>query len=884
MLAHTARLSVLAAVVGLACGVWTTSAGAWQPAVPAPQDDSTPMYGRITPEGYTARLLARIATLDLRFVTQVGPRDYQIAATLFGLAQDITPDDADIVRRRYEAALSGGDTDLVMQLTRRLARLDPADEVSLLRLISGKLGALQTAEERMALYERLLGPEGKELPVGILSRLALDEALLKREQGDIDGFADRLALAVKLDSTHKEAAALAATYYSDQVGDAAGRMQLLVNLLYADPLDPNVHESLSKLLARAGAWQQAKRFHDNGVTLVKGPQGTMTDPLYIESEFLLWRTQGPQLVVDDLNLALESVRKQTVQQIANEYSKAAQEANARGQSPPPAPQVDLSKVTLPLTYERLRLLAAQCAGDAATLEQAAANIELVQLQAVDAAKKSAPDEAAATRASAMAMLDLQTTRLWAGIQTEKVQKFAAEYPLPAATAQDEVIAQVAVGAFLKIRTGDPQGAIAMLSQFPDEIFLKDVGLALAYEQTGEPAKAIEHLKRLAAQPFSIPGAWAISRLDRLNVPQVEVFPEAAHLSALAAGVSKGLDRMITDPRAFMSLSVEPITTTPGPIGQIGYTVTIKNISPIPLSVGGDRVINTRLLFAPKMEADLDKVISSAVPEVCEVDRRLRLAPGEEMTAVVHPEYGWAGYSLEAAVSRSTKIRWRILQGFRMAQQGMYESGQNCLTAETPVVIRPALPETRLPVASLCAKLHDDAEAALPVTIAAIRSLLTGPQNRDGTPLLTSDEVSQIAQAATERYARLTPLGRKMLLVGLPPSRMIPGSRPGDPPPLKPFDDSCRSEQDPGVMAIFLATRVSDDQDPTLSAAAQSADAKLGTLARLLAARLASGANTYARLPAQQQRPADTGAQPPGQGNQGDQGGQKPPDAAPGSSR
>src|SRR4029078_2494436 len=101
----------------------------------------------------------------------------------------------------------------------------------------------------------------------------------------------------------------AATYYTDQIDDPAGQFQLLVNLLYADPLDPNVHESLAKLLNRAGAWDAAKRFHDNGVALMSGPQGQLTDQMYMERQFLIWRTPGPQPVVDGLNVALEAARK-----------------------------------------------------------------------------------------------------------------------------------------------------------------------------------------------------------------------------------------------------------------------------------------------------------------------------------------------------------------------------------------------------------------------------------------------------------------------------------------------------------------------------------------------------------------------------------------------
>jgi hypothetical protein len=860
---RTVRLAAaLAAAAGLClCGPGAALA---QPVEPT-RETSTPLYGKITPEEYTARALARIATLDLRFVTDVGPRDYTIAAALFGLAEELVPDDEGIVRRRYEAAMAAGDGELAMELTRKLALLDPGDQMAVLRVISGKIGQLQTIEARMDLYNRLLGPAGQELPEPIRAQLALDQALLLREQGDVDGFAERLALTISLDPTNKDAAFLAAQYYTDLVGDATGQIQLLVNLLYADPLDPNIHESLARLLASQGAWEQAKRFHDNGLTLLSRTQ-ELSDQLYLEKQLLVWRTQGPQVVVDSLNALLEVVRMNARRKLASDYAQAVQEANARGQQPPAQPQIDLSKVTMPLPYERLRLQAALAAGDPATLEQAAANIELLMVQVAEQARRNAPDEATGARSAAMAMLDLQTMRLWADIQGEKSREFAATYTLPRAELPQEVMAQTVAGAFQSLRNGDARSAITALLPVPDEVFLKHVGLAIAHEQAGELEAAVERLKRLAAEPLSIPGAWAATRLERLRVSESEVYPRATQVAALVAGISKGLDRMISDPRAYMSLVVEPVSANPGPLGQLGYKVTVKNTSPIPLSVGGDRVINTRLLFSPKMEADLDKVTTSAVPEVIEVDRRLRLEPGESFSAVVYPEYGWAGYSLEAAVSRTTKVRWRILQGFTMAQGGMYEAGPTSLTTETPVVIRRPLPETTLPVAALCDKLRVDAEASLPYTIAAMRSLLTGPQRPDRTMLLSEAEVSMIAQAAAERYPTLSVTGRKMLLVGLPSGTMPMMGL------LRAFDNSCRNEADPGVMSIFLATRVNDHNDPTLTAAGLSADPRLGPLARLLAERLATGTNTFARLPVTQ----PTGATPQaGQGGNPQGGGQPP---------
>src|SRR5690606_24171174 len=147
--------------------------------------------------------LARTALLDLRMQEEPDSEDYQIAALLFGEARRWSPDDEILLRKQIEASWSAGEEGAALDLTRDLLKLDLRDgklddEVSMLRVLSADISRIQTVEERLDQYHALL--RRTALPATIRSRLALDAALLLREQGDVEGFASMLARSTALDS------------------------------------------------------------------------------------------------------------------------------------------------------------------------------------------------------------------------------------------------------------------------------------------------------------------------------------------------------------------------------------------------------------------------------------------------------------------------------------------------------------------------------------------------------------------------------------------------------------------------------------------------------------------------------------------------------------
>lgn len=188
----------LAALFAIACAAVWPGLGSAQ--VASDQD--------LTKE-LVAREIVRTALIDLRSQQMPGPGDYAVASAMLEIARSLTPDDTNLLRRLIESERAAGNETRVMQHTRELVRLDPSDTVAQLRLLSWNASQKQTVEERLAVYERYLGPEGQKAisDPAVRSRLALDAALLQRELGNEKDFVRLLSLATSLDSSNKEAAA-----------------------------------------------------------------------------------------------------------------------------------------------------------------------------------------------------------------------------------------------------------------------------------------------------------------------------------------------------------------------------------------------------------------------------------------------------------------------------------------------------------------------------------------------------------------------------------------------------------------------------------------------------------------------------------------------------
>lgn len=806
------------------------------------QNPSPPITSSL--KEFTARSISRIALWDLRATTEPEPRDYRITSILLGFAQELTPGDEDLIRRRLEAAWAAGDMDLVLDLTKVVVKLDPRDTVAQLRLITAQISRLQTVELRLTAYDQWLDPEGRGrlFDASIRSRLALDAALLAREQGDEDAFIERLTLATQLDPTHKEAAALAATYAGEGVGMLA-RLDLLANILLADPVDPNVHQAIARELVIGGAYVGAERFLRNARAILEASGGDAA-PIDRDLTMLEWHRDGPGAVIERFNRQRMDRVEQLVRRI--------QEAQKAGLPIDKLERPDDVRVSP--QFAAVQALALDAEGDRPALEagitEIADTFRTLAEGVLDPEKR--PPEVTAEQAERQAAdlnAQLQLIRLWTGTQIDLVRT-SLDPGGPLVRANPPLLPLLQ--GWLKLRTGDPAGAIADLTPLADDDYSARIAIGQAHEALGDvPAALAAYDQVMREAPLFAAGAWARARLERLGVRLDEkLVADLEEYARPSGSINKWVDGAVADPRRYVNVVVVLPEPTSDPLQRDMLRLRITNVSGRPLAMGADRAISSRFLIAAKIEAALGPLERFIVPEVLDVDRRLRLMSGESVEALVWPSAGETGLMLELAASINTRVRWRAIQGFWIDPEGGFRPGPMNVQTESEALVRRSLPEAVVAAGEHVRKVQGDPDFLLPRLAAGLRAaLMTAPPPEPGNePMRVADEaVGFVADAWVARWPNLSPEARAMAAAVLPTRQFSPA--------MAPVEEAMRLETDPLVLAVVLVTRVTEPDDALLSQARAAADPRIAELATLLTDRLATGAKTYARLTPKDLMPA-----------------------------
>lgn len=818
-------------------------------------------------DDYAAFGLGRVALLDLRMQADPSADDYRIAMLAFDLARTYAPDEPILLRRQIEAAWSAGMDARALELTRELVKLDPADEVALLRVIAAGIEKIQTVEDRLAAYERILGAQS--ISPAVRSRLALDSALLARETGNERRFVDLLAVATELDSTNKEAAALALAYFSQAGGGPIGRMELLANLLLADPVDPNVHGQISDHLAKGGAFEQALRFHDHSASLlIKARQAPQQDAV-LRRVRLNWLVSGPGGLADELELPVLQDRARLEQMLKLMRQRGE---NTQGMQQP-------SDIMPPPEAALLRMLLADAEGNPTAASRASEDLRQSTAQRLEQMLLNTQGDR--TKARQVALLatrvraETALAMVLSGVQHELVRDDIrrANEAMDRAMADEAMLGEVDIAIIDPAReqlglvvallstmdavgTPEAEAQLADLKRRMDERTAPMAPLAYVHALLvhSRAADALPLLRSFAREdPTSMWGAWAHQKLLDLGVGSP--FPEASGLTSTARAIPAWLDRIVEKPENFMELSVQAVGPEEHVTAITRLRLTLRNNSPIPLAVGPSAPINSRILLSPVLDADLDRLTPVAIPEVSSVDTRLRLMPRERIEIDVWAGAGVAGWYLEAAGTRTTRTRWRALQGFIYTQSAGYLPGPMCLSAETGMIVRRPLPETRFDGNRVMNRLLADDPSVLTTVVSALKAGLIGP---DALPEdLKAAFFEPVMPTAGERFNRSPELVRVCLMLTMPNARLSRAAAPFDRIALDTATGSV-------ALGTALLTRATDPEDPAFARAAEHEDPRVRELALLLQVRARRDGRGYANFkgfgpPKQAASPTPTGA-------------------------
>jgi len=771
--------------------------------------------------------LARVAQMDLILRDNPGPEDYLLAAHTLAIASGMRPGDAEISRLAASAAWAGGDRGLLLEATRNVIRADPRDTVAQLRLISSNINSKQTAEERLAAYDRVLGPAGKSLDASVRSRLALDAALIERELGRTDRFESRLRQAVELDITNKDAVSFAARTFT---GPDTGIEELIdwqIRLLYADPFDPHVHLTIARICAGQGALDAAQRFLENGVRLFEVSGAELPASLRSQRLTLRWQQSGPRQVLESLNGPLADMRGQAAEVIAER--KEAGEPHDDIRNP--------EDIRYDLAIERIRLLAANALEDSGAIDSSLNDLTLTTQEVITqlAEVLSAPGANQQTVAQEMIRIfvDLQVAR---GMVRREVDRIREEIDLfnqnirgaSNETRRAEPWITFAAGNYQQAidETGDPApGTLASLL------------VAMASEQLGDLDRATEIYKVFAlTRPLDAYGGFARSRLVAMDREDEARSRAGAFLESRLSRVPAWMDRMLGDPRSFMLLQAEASTTTTTAIEGVSIHLRLRNTSSIPLGLGASRPIGSRMLVVPRALAAQSEFDGDPTPQVLDLERRLRLEPLQEIDVTVRADSAYASWLRMVNAHSSQRDRYRAVQSFQPTSRGGLGPGPLGLIAETGIVQQTALGLARGSVDELVDAISMSDSVGLRRT--AIATLSRVYQTDDALKLGRAEQ-DRVVQVWTERFAAMTDAERTLALLVLPHGLQSLAFEAFDNAVIETIvaEGLQGARSDSGLLAAALITRVRSPDSPVFDLAAESKDEHVRRLGVLLRNRL-----------------------------------------------
>jgi tetratricopeptide (TPR) repeat protein len=739
--------------------------------------------------------IARLSLARLREVEEPTVEDYRISALGIRIARRLDPKDAELCRLELEAWDAAGDDRESLKIVGELVKLDPADTVAQLRLVTMRIRSMQTVEDRLAAYVRMLGPAGQALDPSVRSRLALDAALLSRESGDEDRFVEYLTQATTLDVTNKEAAALHATYFLGRTTDGRERVDLLANLLLADPGDRQVYLQLIDELFQRGAFKAAKRFHDRAADLRDAARDRPSVPEVFQRNLLICLTDGPDACLREV----QKVEDKLLSDVLFKNNAMRDAGRDPGEDPAFFP--------IPAPLEMLRMAIAYGRGDAATLEEHARRV--VQRHKIETDEMQRPPEVGVEPTPEDKVREYErrvrlsriTARLWAGMELDEAQ---ADID---ALLQDkeEVLSPDAIArikGWMLIRRGDTEGAKALLEPLAPADAIALMGLALLAEQAGDQRAALSRYARLALDhPQTAAGAAARIRVETLVGQSVRPTEEARALDEWSTGFAPWLDGVTRFGNSYMGLAAVHATNRIGPLDRPVLRVTLRNNSRQPMALGPNQPINSRLLCTPRMTANNEDMTRITQPEVLNLGRRLRLMPGEELTQDVWVSRGRLGVWMDVFSTSTLTLRWRIMQGFEVTLKNTFEPGVLTLTAVSDLL-------TRDPLAAA-----EDIETVLPPLAeaqgrafyhAVLRGLANATFRGTGEGDLTGRR-QRLADVFAKRLASAPDVTRVYVL----PLLVRGGVLTVDTAPL----DTCRDDPSPLVKAIMLMIGFPDQDDP-----------------------------------------------------------------------
>lgn len=584
----------------------------------------------------TRRLASRLALDAYSLVRTPGvtAQEIDVALEMTLLGARIMPDSieawrdvlalADLVGQGQESAAA-----VRMEALSQLARLQPKDQVVLLRKLGVSIGSRQTVEARIKAYELALSPAyAGTLAPPVASRLALDAALLQNRLGDARAFESWLSRACTIDpsnplSAEMRAGLSASLDASDVIAND------LVAAIKANPASYELYSRLARLLLSQGAYDGARRMARNADFAIR-PQFELqgfdpTIPIIVERCLAEWAAGSTEQSRRRLH-EFDQLRQQIFRQVAQRQGLAGTKQDIDSLGFAPEGQIEIMRLALELADLALATTGPGATGSAPAKVDAVAAVRKAVLDGLEAQSRELGqhDDASPAQKVAPLLLGAQLCAASLGDEADTrawLARVEAIAPLdPKALARFE--------GWMALKRADAATAGKHFAESDPDAPMTMLGMAEVHRLSGRAAESLALLQSLAVRDAAGPiGLLARTRWEAQSGKPL-VLARAVEFERIAKGVPEFWDAILRGERQAVLIEGRPVDATLKPFDPLLVRLTITNVSPAPLAIDDGGPILPSIVLQPTR---LQRGTQNESPSIVQLDGALVLAPGASVS-------------------------------------------------------------------------------------------------------------------------------------------------------------------------------------------------------------------------------------------------------------
>jgi hypothetical protein len=559
---------------------------------------------------------------------------------------------ADLIGQGEESAAA-----VRVQALDQLARLQPRDQVILLRKLGVSIASRQTAEARMKAYELALSPAfAGTLSPPVASRLALDAALLQNRLGDAKAFESWLGRACTIDPSNPQSAEMRAGL-SASLDAPEVVAQDLVAAIKANPASFELYSRFARLLLSQGAYEGARRMARNADFAIR-PQFDLQGfdpitPIVIERCLAEWGAGSTEQARRRLH-EYDQLRQQVFRALAQRQGLVGTKQDIESLGIAPDGQVEVMRLALELAD--LSMVTAGTSGAAPVgTPDAVAAVRKAVLDGLDAQARdlSQHEDAGPAQRVAPLLLGAQLCAASLGDESETrawLTRIESIAPLdPKALARFE--------GWIALKRGDAETAGKHFGESDPDAPMTMLGMAEVHRLSGRTAESLALLQSLATRDAAGPiGLLARTRWEA-QARKPLALPRAADFERIAKGVPEFWDAVLRGEKQAVLVEGRPVDSTLQPFDPLVVRLTLTNVSPAPLALDDGGPLMPSIAMQPTR---LQIGTANDSPSIVQLDGDLVLPPGASLSVESDMRRWPVGLAAEQRPLESASITFRAV--------------------------------------------------------------------------------------------------------------------------------------------------------------------------------------------------------------------------------